>query len=81
MVPPLFDDWMFELAAIGTALIAGYQGVIKRKYAMSLQIGAISVLWLSVIFIDGHQDIFVSVTAIVTLILIWILTQDQVMIQ
>ncbi|WP_227778494.1 hypothetical protein [Haladaptatus pallidirubidus] len=74
---PSIADGMFLLAAVGTAIVAGYQGIVGRNYAKALQTGAISILWLSVILINGYFDILVSIIAIGTLVLVWVLTQNK----
>ncbi|WP_227373788.1 hypothetical protein [Haladaptatus halobius] len=81
MNPAWLVDWVFLLAAMGTALVAGYQAVVRETHAKALRTGAISVLWLSVILIDGYYDILVSIIAIGTIVLVWVLTQERMRVQ
>ena len=74
-------DWVFRLIAIGTAVAAGYQAIAKKNHAIALQIGAISILWLSVTLINGYQDIIVSTIAIGTLVFVWLMTQTRLRMQ
>jgi len=81
MGPLWFADWILRLVAIGTAVAAGYQSVINKNHAIALQMGAISILWLSVTLINGYQDVLVSTIAIGTLVLVWLVTQNQIQTQ
>ncbi|WP_458208600.1 hypothetical protein [Haladaptatus sp. NG-SE-30] len=81
MNPAWFVDWVFLIVAAGTALVGGYQAIVHGAHAKALRTGAISILWFSVILIDGYYDILVSIIAIGTIVLVRILTQDRVGIQ
>lgn len=77
MTPAWLADWVFLLAATGTAIVAGYQAVVRGTHARALRTGAISILWLSVILIDGYYDVLVSIIAVGTIALVWLLTQER----
>ncbi len=73
----LLVDWIFLLVASGTALFAGYLAIGNGNHAKALQTGAISILWFSIVLIDGYYNTLVSMIAIGTLALVWILTQNR----
>jgi len=81
MGPLWFADWIFRLVALGTAVAAGYQSVTNKNHAIALQMGAISILWLSVTLINGYQDVLASTIAISTLVLVWLVTRNQIQTQ
>lgn len=78
MVPLALIELGFGVAGFLTFLVAAYWGITQREYRRGLRVGAFAVLWLAAVLLNGWRNALIMAVAMVTLTLVWFLTQYSV---